>query len=212
MSTVALKLVVPTTDNGTVAQKPRPPRRRPNAESRSREYLHDHEVARLIKTAKRSRNGHRDATMILIAYRHGLRVAELVALQWSQIDLRSGRIHVNRVKGSIPSVHPLTGTELRALRQLQREQGNGVSHLFTSERGAPLSAAGFRKLIARLGIEAAFTFPLHPHMLRHSCGYKLANQGVDTRSLAAYLGHASLNNTSRYTQIAANRFKDFWQD
>ena len=126
--------------------------------------------------------------MILVAYRHGMRAAELVTLRWDAIDFAHGRLHVRRVKGSSESVHPLSGRELRALRRLKREQEPASPFIFTSERGAPFSPAGVRKMIARLGVAAGFDFPVHPHMLRHACGYKLANDGVDTRSLQAYLG------------------------
>jgi len=84
--------------------------------------------------------------------------------------------------------------------------------IFTSERGAPFTPAGFRKLVARLGVAAKFKFPVHPHMLRHACGYQLANQGVDTRSLQAYLGHKNIQHTVRYTEMSSTRFKNFWKD
>ena len=111
----------------------------------------------------------------------------------------------------MPSVHPLTGTELRALRRLQREQEPG-RYVFISERGAPMTPDGFKKLIQRLGKAAKMPFPIHPHMLRHACGYKLANQGVDTRSLQHYLGHKNIQHTVRYTELSPERFKDFWKD
>jgi len=210
MKKPALSLVGPSTVNGTVANRP-PPRRR-NSEVRAREYLTDAEVNRLIAAAGDNRNGHRDATMVLVAYRHGFRVAELVALRWDAIDFAHGRLHVNRAKAGSPSVHPLSGRELRALRRLRREQDPESPFVFTSERGAPFTAAGFRKLIARLGVAAKFDFPVHPHMLRHACGYHLANKGVDTRSLQAYLGHKNIQHTVRYTELAPTRFKGFWND
>ena len=111
----------------------------------------------------------------------------------------------------MPSVHPLTGTELRAVRRLQREQEPG-RYVFISERGAPMTPDGFKKLIQRLGNAAKMPFPIHPHMLRHACGYKLANQGVDTRSLQHYLGHKNIQHTVRYTELSPERFKDFWKD
>ena len=205
-----LSLVAPSIVNGTVTNKP-PPRRR-NSELRAREYLTDAEVNRLIAATGDNRNGHRDATMVLVAYRHGFRVAELVALRWDAIDFAHGRLHVNRAKAGSPSVHPLSGRELRALRRLRREQEPESPFVFTSERGAPFTAAGFRKLIARLGVAAKFDFPVHPHMLRHACGYHLANKGVDTRSLQAYLGHRNIQHTVRYTELAPARFKGFWDD
>jgi type 1 fimbriae regulatory protein FimB/type 1 fimbriae regulatory protein FimE len=207
-----LALVAPTTVIGTVAERQRPPRRRPNAEVRAREYLTDGEIARLITTAGKNRYGHRDAAMVLVAYRHGLRAGELVTLRWDAIDFAHGRLHVSRLKGSSESVHPLSGRELRALRRLKREQQPDSPFVFTSERGVPFTTAGFRKMIARLGVAANLGFPVHPHMLRHACGFKLANDGVDTRSLQAYLGHRNIQHTVRYTELAPTRFKNFWHD
>ena len=207
-----LTLVAPATVIGTVADRTNPPRRQRNADVRTREYLYDGEITRLIGAAARNRYGHRDATMVLIAYRHGLRAGELVTLRWDAIDFAHGRLHVRRLKGGSESVHPLSGRELRALRRLKREQEPHSPFIFTSERGAPFTPAGFRKMIARLGVAADLGFPVHPHMLRHACGFKLANDGVDTRSLQAYLGHRNIQHTVRYTEMAPTRFKNFWHD
>ena len=206
MANTALRLVVPATENRTVTS-----RRRKNADLRTREYLTEGEVERLMEAARQNRHGHRDATMILIAYRHGLRVAELVDLRWDQIELDAARLHVRRVKRGTPATHPLRGDELRALRRLQREQGRS-EFVFVSERGAPFSAAGFAKLVERAGEAAKLGFKAHPHMLRHACGYKLANDGVDTRSLQAYLGHRNIQHTVRYSELSPARFKNFWRD
>ena len=143
-------LVAPTTVNGKVAH--RPPRRRRNADVRAREYLTDSEVNRLIAVAGKNRYGHRDATMVLVAYRHGLRAGELVTLRWDTIDFAHGRLHASRLKGSSESVHPLSGRELRALRRLRREQDPASTFIFMSERGAPFTPAGFRKMVAIDGV------------------------------------------------------------
>jgi integrase len=116
-----------------------------------------------------------------------------------------------RGAGPEPSVHPLTGTELRALRRLQREQKPG-RYVFMSERGAPMSAVAFRRMVTRLGQAAKMPFGIHPHMLRHSTGFKLAYQGVDTRSLQHYLGHKNIQHTVRYSELSPDRFRDFWKD
>lgn len=182
------------------------PRRQPNSAYRQREYLTEKEVERLIEAArKRGRNGPRDSAAILLAYRHGLRAQELCQLQ---IDLRNGRLHVNRAKGGIESVHPLRGPELRALRPLQ---GNSP-YVFVTEAGTPVTTSWFLRMVQRTGKVAKLPFPAHPHMLRHSTGYKLANDGHDTRSLAHYLGHRNLQSTARYTALAPDRFAKFWQD
>lgn len=150
--------------------------------------------------------------MILVAFRHGLRAAELVALQWHAIDFARAEIHIARVKGSTSATHPLTGRELRMLRRLQREQNPKSSFVFTSERGTPFATGGYRKMVARLGVAAGFDFPVHPHMLRHACGYALANRGTDTRTIQSYLGHRNIQHTVRYTELAPARFRNLWQD
>ena len=149
--------------------------------------------------------------MILVAYRHGLRAAELVDLRWDQVVFRTGTLHVRRVKQGTPSTHPILGDELRALRRLQREQVPKSPFVFTSERGASFSPPGFARMIARAGAQAKFGFQAHPHMLRHACGYALANKGHDTRALQAYLGHKNIQHTVRYTELTPTRFKDFWR-
>jgi integrase len=202
----SLAIVSPTTVNRTVG-----PLRRPNAETRTREHLTAAEVESLMDACnKGNRQGHRDATMILMAFRHGLRAAELVTLEWSQVDLFRATLHVNRVKKGTPATHPIRGDAIRALRRLQRESAPGP-FLFVSERGAPFTTAGFAKLVERAGKAAGLAFKAHPHMLRHACGYALANAGHDTRALQAYLGHKNIQHTVRYTELAPTRFKDFWR-
>lgn len=202
-----LKLVTPATEKRTVSLK-----RPPNAELRTREYLTETEVERLMEATKGNRYGHRDATMILVAYRHGLRVSELVDLRWDQVDFRTATLHVRRAKQGTPSTHPILGDELRALRRLQREQEPKSSFVFTSERGVPFTTAGFARMVERAGSEAKLGFKAHPHMLRHACGYALANRGHDTRALQAYLGHKNIQHTVRYTELSSTRFKNFWRE
>jgi type 1 fimbriae regulatory protein FimB/type 1 fimbriae regulatory protein FimE len=188
------------------------PLRRPNRELRTREHLTQDEVERLIKATKGNRHAQRDATMILIAFRHGLRVSELCDLQWTQVHFTSANLDVRRRKNGSPATHPLTGRELRALRLLKRKQQPSSAYLFVSERGAPFSTEGFARLLQRAGKSAGLTVKVHPHMLRHACGYQLANRSVDTRTLQAYLGHKNIQHTVRYTELASGRFKDFWKD
>ena len=178
---------------------------------RPREYLKEPEIERLMDAARQNRWGHRDATAILMAYRHGLRASELVGLRWDDLDLAHGRLHVRRSKGGETAVHPIGGKEMRALRRLQRETVRSV-YVFISERGAPLSVAGYQRMVARAGKVAKFPFLIHSHMLRHSTGYKLANDGQDTRAIQGYLGHRSIVSTQRYTALAPDRFKRFWKD
>ena len=132
-------------------------------------------------------------------------------MRWDQIDFQRGLLHVRRVKSGTPSVHPIGGGEQRALRRLKREEIES-RFVFVTERLAPMTTAGYRKMVARAGESADFPFPVHPHMLRHACGYKLANDGQDTRALQHYLGHKNIQHTVRYTELSPERFKSFWDD
>jgi type 1 fimbriae regulatory protein FimB/type 1 fimbriae regulatory protein FimE len=212
-----LRIAAPATEKRTVlpagskALATIMPTRQPNATYRTREHLTAAEIGKLLKVASRNRWGHRDATMILVAYRHGLRVSELVDLRWDQIDFDHARLHVRRLKQGTPATHPIPGDEMRDLRKLQREQDPKTPFVFTSERGSPFSTSGFARLVKRAGEAAKLGFPAHPHMLRHACGFALANKGHDTRSLQAYLGHKNIQHTVRYTELSPTRFKDFWK-
>ena len=200
--------MAPTAENGKAAM----PRRRPNRELRTREHLTPSEVEQLIAAVGASgRNHGRDRTMLTLMYRHGLRVTEAVSLRWEQVDLKTGLLHVNRLKNGEPSTHPLRGPELRQLRQLRRDYPEGP-YLFLSERGGPMTSSNVRKMIAKAGEAAGLPFPVHPHMLRHACGYKLANDGHDTRAIQHYLGHKNIKHTVRYTELAPDKFKNFWRD
>ena len=186
------------------------PGRPKNEEVRSREYLTLDEVEALMKAAGNlGRHQHRDRTLILIMFRHGLRVSEAIDLRWDQIDFKAGSIHVNRLKNGKPATHYLEGDELRALRRLKREYPDG-SFLFITERGGPLTRSTVNKLITRAGQKAGFGFPVHPHMLRHACGYYLANKGIDTRTIQDHLGHVSITHTVRYTELSPHKFKGLW--
>jgi type 1 fimbriae regulatory protein FimB/type 1 fimbriae regulatory protein FimE len=180
-----------------------------NLDYRSQEYLDEAQIDRLVATAGKGRNPERDRLLILMGFRHALRVSELVGLRWQQISLDKATIHINRAKNGIPGQHGLTGEELRLLRALRREHPHS-EFVFLSERKAPLSIDGAQKLIERLGKAAELPFPIHAHMLRHSAGYALAGRGVDTRTIQALMGHASINSTVVYTAVADKRIRNIW--
>ena len=187
------------------------PVRPANATLRTREYLTPAEVEKLTKAARAGRYGHRDATLILIAYRHGLRAIEVCDLEWSQVEFgRTATLHVRRAKNGKPSAHPLRGDEVRALRELKRQTEGGF--VFETERGGPFTSDAVNRLIKRIGARAGFPFQVHAHMLRHACGYALANRGHDTRAIQDWLGHRSIQHTARYTELSQERFRDFWRD
>ena len=207
MTKSRLRLVTPAVKKRTVI-----PERRPNADLRTREYLTEAEVERLLRATKGNRWAHRDTTMILVAYRHGLRASELTDLRWDQVDFATATLHVRRVKQGSASTHPVLGDELRALRRLQRDQEPSSPFVFPSERGSPFTTAGFARTVERAGAEANLGFKAHPHMLRHACGFALASKAHDTRALQAYLGHKNIQHTVRYTELSPTRFQNFWRD
>ncbi len=187
-----------------------PPPKQPS--ERDREYLRPDEVEAMIHAARKvGRHGVRDSAIILLMFRHGLRTAELVALKWSQIDLTGGYIEVHRVKQGHDSIHPLRSPELRLLRQIKRSYPE-TQYVFVSERFAPLSTRTIRHIVARAGLLANICEPVHPHQLRHACGYYLASVGHDTRAIQDYLGHKNIHHTVRYTQMSPSRFETFWTD
>src|SRR5215472_197152 len=159
-----------------------PPARQPNRASRSREHLTPQEVERMIVAARQAggRFAERDALLIMMAYRHGLRASELIALRWDQLDLKAGTLQVVRLKHGSPSTHPLRGPELRALRAWKREQGDATPYVFTSLRGGRTTRRAVHHVVAEAGKGAGIEFPVHPHMLRHSTGFYLANNEQDT--------------------------------
>lgn len=186
----------------------RPPRRRKNKETRAREHLTEDEVDRLRKAAAAMGTwGPRNAALVLIGYRHGLRVSELLDVRWENIDLDAKTIYVPRLKDSKPGTHPLERDEIAALRKLTPRSSG---HVFLSERGGPLSRRTIAHIVATAGVRAKLPFPAHPHMLRHTCGYCLANRGADTRLIQDWLGHRQIQHTVRYTELSPERFKSLW--
>ena len=193
--------------------EPRPgPPRKQKQDPAVRDYLRPDEVEAMVQAARKSgRHRARDAAIILMMFRHGLRTAELVALRWQQVDLKAGYLDVHRAKRGHDSKHPLRGPQLRLLRELQRTYPDSP-YVFVSERKAPLSPRSIREIVARSGKLAGLPFVPHPHQLRHACGYYLASQGHDTRAIQDYLGHRNIQHTVRYTALAPQRFENFWQD
>jgi site-specific recombinase XerD len=185
--------------------------RKANARYRTREHLTETEMTKLLAALKANRWGHRDWLIGLLIYRHGLRVSELCDLRWDDIDLAKRTVIVRRLKNSHDSTHYLERDELAGLKRLQREQAVKSSYAFINERRQPFGRMGVARMIERAGEAAKLPFPVHVHMLRHATGYALANRGMDTRRLQHFLGHASITNTVRYTQMSPEPFKDIWR-
>jgi len=187
------------------------PTRPKNKDVRTREYLLEKEVDLLIKRAgEQGRHRLRDRLLILTAYRHGLRVSELIDLRWDQVDMEQAKMHIRRLKNGTCAPHPIEGDELRLLRRLRREYPD-TPFLFITERGGPMCRANVSKIVARASDAAGLGFDAHPHMLRHACGYYLANKGVPTRTIQAYLGHKAIQHTVRYTELSSKAFVGLWR-
>jgi site-specific recombinase XerD len=176
------------------------------------EFLTPKQVEQVATAAaKVGRRRFRDAQLIRTAYRHGLRATELVNLKRDQVDLAAGEVMIYRLKHGKDMKHPLGGDETRAFRRLFREVPDSV-YVFVSERGGPLTASGVQKIVQRAGEKAGLPMPIHPHMLRHACGYKMANDGRDLRAIMDYLGHRTLSQVLKYTSVNPARFRNFWRD
>ena len=211
--TAHLTSVAPDNEKFTVRSAPaRLPRRKPNAEYRSREHLTEREVERLIEAAKGNRWGYRDTTMVLVAFRHGLRASELVDLRWEQVDLANALLHVRRLKNGSPATHPLTGKELRALRRLQREQDTKSPFVFTSERGTPFSKRGFQAMVERAGKAVGFDVKIHPHC----CATPAASSWLTTASIPGPSRPISATSRSSIRCVTPSwhrtRFKSLFRD
>jgi type 1 fimbriae regulatory protein FimB len=189
-------------------------RKKLTVDSREKDFLTEAEMARFLEAARHGRHGVRDYLLMLMTYRHGLRVSELVDLRLKDLDLNTGRLYVRRKKGSLSTHQPIEGDEVRALRAWlrEREQRGDArsSYLFLSERG-PMTRQAVNYLAKEIGQRAKLRFHIHPHMLRHSTGYYLANRGYDTRLVQDYLGHKNIVHTVRYTRTAAVRFEGLWR-
>jgi type 1 fimbriae regulatory protein FimB len=150
-------------------------------------------------------------------FRHGLRMGEALSLQLSSLDLEGKTIHLKRLKNGISGAHPLLPDEMAAIKAWIKERetivkkaSTDLGYLFCSPHGGKLSDAYFRVFFPKLGREAGLSFHVHPHMLRHSCGYALANLGNDTRLIQSYLGHRTIQQTVRYTEVNPMRFGTIW--
>ncbi len=183
-----------------------PPTKPHNKAVRKDEHLEREKVEKLIKAANQlGRNGHRDSTMCLFAFRHGLRAKELVSmLDWHQVDLQGKEVKVLRCKNSEDTDHTMEKDEVAALKKLGPKP---YGPIFVNERGGRLSENSFHKIVQRAGLKAGLGPHIHPHMLRHSCGYDMARRGIPIRHIQDWLGHKNIQHTVRYTKLGPERFR-----
>ncbi|HEX2220388.1 MAG TPA: tyrosine-type recombinase/integrase [Gemmatimonadales bacterium] len=180
-----------------------------DAHERRRDFLGEAEIAALLAAARRGRHGARDHLLILMMYRHGLRVSEAIALRREDANLKEARLWIARLKNGLSVEQPIAGDELRAIKRWLGIRRDHLPWLFLSERGQPLSRQSVNYIVAAAAKRADLA-PVNPHMLRHSCGFALANRGYDLRLIQDYLGHRDPKHTAHYTRIAAKRFDGLW--
>lgn len=181
-----------------------------DAHERTKDYLTETEVTALLDAVKAGRHGVRNHLLVLMMYRHGLRVSEAIDLRRDEIDLDRSRLWVRRLKNGLSVEQPIPGDELRAIRRHLATRADALPWLFLSERGHPLTRQAVNDLLEVAATRAALA-PVHPHMLRHSCGFHLANRGFDLRLIQDYLGHRDPKHTAHYTRVAGSRFEDLWR-
>lgn len=183
-------------------------------DGRDKNFLTEAEIEEFLKASRKGRHGVRNFAMMLLAYRHGLRASEVINTRLADVDVNTGRLFVRRCKGSLSTSHPLDGDEIRALRRWLRKRVDASCCnsplVFLSERG-PMTRQALNYLVAQIGRTAGLAIHVHPHMLRHSCGFALANKGCDTRLIQDYLGHRNIRHTQLYTRTAVVRFEGLWR-
>jgi type 1 fimbriae regulatory protein FimB len=180
-----------------------------DAHERRKNFLSETEVVTLLEAMKQGRHGIRDHLLVLMMFRHGLRVSEAIGLCRDDVDLDHARVWVRRLKRGLHVEHPVAGDELRAIKRYTGKRVDALPWLFISERGQPLMRQSVNYLVAAAAARAGLP-PVHPHMLRHSCGFSLANRGYDLRLIQDYLGHRDPKHTVHYTRVSAGRFEGLW--
>ncbi|UII80291.1 tyrosine-type recombinase/integrase [Flagellimonas sp. CMM7] len=181
-----------------------------DAHERGKDYLSPYEIKLLLEASKKTRYPKRNYLLVLMMYRHGLRVSEAITLKKSDVNLKESRVWVQRLKSGLSMDQPIVGDELRAIKRYLRSRKDNLPWFFINERGSPLTRQAVNYILNRVGEKAGLE-NIHPHTLRHSCGFYLANRGYDLRLIQDYLGHRDPKHTAHYTRIASRRFEKLWE-
>ena len=181
-----------------------------NFHEKGKDYLSDSEIKIFLEASKKTRYPKRNYLLLLMMYRHGLRVSEVIALKKTDINLKDSRVWINRLKGGLSTEHPISGDELRAIKRYLNSREDNLPWLFVNERGVPLTRQAVSYIVKVVGGKADIE-NIHPHTLRHSCGFYLSNMGYDLRLIQDYLGHRDPKHTAQYTRVASKRFEKLWK-
>lgn len=177
---------------------------------KDRLHLFDEEITRCYNVISDRKYKQRDRLIFTLLLKHGFRAIELINLKWSDIDWQTQQMSVVRAKGGTNAMHPILGDTLRQLRAVRTWQGNpkgGYVISTTPPKLGQLTTRAVNKIIAEIGEAAGLEARLSPHQLRHTCGYMLAQKGIDTRTIQAYLGHTNIQHTVRYTALSSKQFE-----
>jgi type 1 fimbriae regulatory protein FimB len=200
----------PTNRQNVKSSRELPDTRTADAHERRKDFLSEPEMARLFEGAKKRRYGIRDHVLLLVMYRHGLRVSEAIGMRLKDLDLAKSRMWVQRLKGSLSTDQPIAGDELRAIKRYLATRDDSLPWLFLSDRGGPMTRQNVNAIVAKAA-KAAGLDDVNPHMLRHSCGNYLADKGTHMRVIQDYLGHRSSRHTERYTRVSGSKFEGLWK-
>jgi integrase len=180
-----------------------------NSHERGKDFLSEGEMKVFLASAKKSRYPKRNYLLLLMIYRHGLRASEAIQLKRADINIKESRIWVSRLKNGLSVEHPISGDELRAIKRYLSSRKDNLPWLFVNERGLPLTRQAVNYIVSTAA-EKAKLENVHPHTLRHSCGFYLANKGYDLRLIQDYLGHRDPKHTAHYTRVMSKRFEKLW--
>jgi integrase len=180
-----------------------------NDHEKSKDFLSDAEIKILLAASKKTRYPKRNYLLLLMIYRHGLRVSEAIAIKKSDVNIKESRIWVNRLKSGLSVKQPISGDELRAIKRYLNSRDDNLPWLFVNERGLPLTRQAINYIVNVVASSANLE-NVHPHTLRHSCGFYLANKGYDLRLIQDYLGHRDPKHTAYYTRVVSKRFEKLW--